>query len=541
MSIHRQIGLDSYLQRDSFSNEQYSKLNSFARGHNTLNLKISNISAAFRCPPKENVNSTQSFRVTNLLRSKNGNTSDEHLSRNSFKFHMVVGKGGFGKVWIVTYKSSKKYFALKEMSKTRIISKKSVHSVMNEKQILCALNHSFIVNIKSSFQDKRNLYLVMDLVTGGDLRFHVCYMRKFTEEQTRFFVACIVHALEYIHSQGFLHRDIKPENLVFDERGYLRVTDFGISRKWNPDNAKETSGTPGYMSPEVMCRMQHGFESDYYAVGIIAYECMTGRRPYDGKSRKEIRDQILARQESIKLEERPRGWSTESIDFVNRLIARKPHKRLGYNGIDEVINHPWFKNFNWDKLRRKEIDPPFIPNVREVFDYLRTLSEDSTHTTEMQEVDFDSKTVIEMFDGYDFNDFDSRFRGTEQEKSEAGRSELAVYRKIPSSPTQVIKPTRASHSPKKPPKKLSRNYLSVNLLNIGPGMLSTKFSTSKDKSLQRTRKNGFKSKKENLFGDARHEESLSNRTTELPFHSRLRAASDNVPLQLPKWASNFKR
>jgi len=91
-----------------------------------------------------------------------------------------------------------------------------------------------------------------------------------------FFVACIVHALEYIHKKSILHRDIKPENLVFDDRGYLRVTDFGIARIWNPDNSKETSGTPGYMAPEVMCRHNHGVAADYFAVGVIAFECMMG-------------------------------------------------------------------------------------------------------------------------------------------------------------------------------------------------------------------------------------------------------------------------
>ena len=88
---------------------------------------------------------------------------------------------------------------------------------------------------------------------------------------------------------GYLHRDIKPENLVFEQDGYLRLTDFGIARYWSPDNASETSGTPGYMAPEVMCRQNHGVAADYFAVGVIAYECMNGRRPYVGKTRSEIR------------------------------------------------------------------------------------------------------------------------------------------------------------------------------------------------------------------------------------------------------------
>lgn len=130
----------------------------------------------------------------------------------------------------------------------------------------------------------------MDLLLGGDLRYHLARKRKFSEEATRFFIACLVHALEGVHAANIIHRDIKPENLVFDNQGYLRLTDFGVARVMTSDNSKETSGTPGYMAPEVMCKKNHGLQSDYFAVGVIAYECMQGRRPYVGRSRKEIRD-----------------------------------------------------------------------------------------------------------------------------------------------------------------------------------------------------------------------------------------------------------
>jgi serine/threonine protein kinase len=171
-----------------------------------------------------------------------------------------------------------------------------------------------------AFQDRDNLFLVMDLLLGGDLRYHIARQRRFTEEQTKFFIACLVQALESVHGCGIIHRDIKPENLVFEQDGYLRLTDFGIARYWSPDNASETSGTPGYMAPEVMCRQNHGVAADYFAVGVIAYECMNGRRPYVGKSRREIRDQILARQVHIKRYEIPEGWSLESADFINKVI-----------------------------------------------------------------------------------------------------------------------------------------------------------------------------------------------------------------------------
>jgi len=98
-----------------------------------------------------------------------------------------------------------------------------------------------------AFQDKENLFLVMDLMDGGDLRYHISRKRKFSENEAKFFVGCIIAGLEYLHNNGILHRDVKPENLVFDSDGYLHLTDFGIARIWHPDNAQDTSGTPGYM------------------------------------------------------------------------------------------------------------------------------------------------------------------------------------------------------------------------------------------------------------------------------------------------------
>lgn len=174
-----------------------------------------------------------------------------------------------------------------------------------------------------AFQNWDNLYLIMDLLTGGDLRYHLCRKRYFPEDETKFFIACIVQGLEYIHNKGIIHRDIKPENLVFDYEGYLRVTDFGISWVWRPDNRNDTSGTPGYMAPEVMMRHPHGTAADYFAVGVIAYECMMGRRPYNGWSRREIRDKIMTSQVRIKPENIPDGWSIEAADFINKLLIRK--------------------------------------------------------------------------------------------------------------------------------------------------------------------------------------------------------------------------
>jgi len=154
------------------------------------------------------------------------------MSRADFEFINPIGKGGFGKVWQVTRKADGQIFAMKEMQKARVLAKRSIHSVINERKILSQLKHPFIVNMQFAFQDQENLYLVMDLHNGGDLRYHLTQNKKFSEEQTLFFVACIIHGLEFIHKKLIIHRDIKPENLMFDRNGFLKITDFGIARIW---------------------------------------------------------------------------------------------------------------------------------------------------------------------------------------------------------------------------------------------------------------------------------------------------------------------
>ncbi|CAK65886.1 unnamed protein product (macronuclear) [Paramecium tetraurelia] len=322
------------------------------------------------------------------------------IGRHSFKFLYVVGKGGFGKVWRVEMKANRQEFALKEMLKTKIISKRSVNSVMNEKFLLEHLKHPFLVNMHYAFQDRENLYLVLDILRGGDLRYHIGRMKKFSEEQTKFFACCILLSLQYLHQHGIIHRDVKPENLVFDKDGFLRLTDLGVARLNKDSVANDTSGTPGYMAPEVMCRMEHSFPVDYYAVGVIVYELLIGKRPYNGKNRQEIREQILAKQ--IQIKENTPGISNKAIDFVNKLLIRKPQQRLGFNGIDEILNHSWLHNFPWGKLLNKEIRSLYVPgSIDGNYDFQSQISADSDPSEDSSMV-LRRKSVQGLFEGYKF-------------------------------------------------------------------------------------------------------------------------------------------
>ena len=136
--------------------------------------------------------------------------------------------------------------------------------------------------------------------------------RIFSEDETKFFFACLILGLEYIHSNNIIHRDIKPENLVCEENGYIRITDFGVAKIKKEENSSETSGTPGYMAPEVLFAQNHSFPVDFFAIGVMGYEFMFGERPYIGKNRKEIKHLVFKRQAKIKFEDIPSGWSYES-------------------------------------------------------------------------------------------------------------------------------------------------------------------------------------------------------------------------------------
>ena len=258
------------------------------------------------------------------------------------------------------------------MSKAKIISRRSEENIMGEKNILSKIHHPFIVNIYFSFQDYDNLYLLMDLLTGGDLRYHLTHKKPcvFNENQTKFFISNIILALEYLHSQKIIHRDIKPENLVLDINGYVRLTDFGIAIINKDDNnIKESSGTAGYMAPEVMLQQGHSYPADFFALGVIGYEFMIGNRPYYGKNSKQIKEFILSYQAKIKYNNKKKGWSENSKDFINRLLQRRPIKRLGYSGIKELKNHLWLKDIDWDLLKKKKIKAPYLPKEgKEYFD-----------------------------------------------------------------------------------------------------------------------------------------------------------------------------
>ena len=261
---------------------------------------------------------------------------------------------------------------MKEMSKVKIYLKKSLSSILLEKQILSSLHYSLISNLNFSFQDKEYLYLILDYLPGGDLRYYMNGKIIFNESQIKFFISNILLSLKYIHNNNILHRDIKPENLVFDDKGYLHLTDFGISRKIrNGKYILEKSGTPGYISPEVLLNKPQNFSSDFFFLFVICYELLMGKKPFRGKNKKKIAEKLLYKNIKLTKQNIPENYSIIMADFINKLLKRNMRERLGHKSIEEIINHPWLEGVSWEIIESKLVENefiPFIPSVGDNFD-----------------------------------------------------------------------------------------------------------------------------------------------------------------------------
>ena len=284
-------------------------------------------------------------------------SQNKKMSRSDFLFEKIIGKGSIGIVWYALHQEQGRHYAIKEMNKNSIITHECVEGIQNEREMLSKLRHPFIVNLQYAFQDSENVYLAMDVSTGGNLRYHISTLGVFTESQTKFIVCSIIIILEYLHANGIIHRDIKPENLIFDQKGYLRVTDFGIAQFEN-HIIEDDAGTPAYMAPEALHEKRIGYSVDYYSLGIIAYECLKGFRPYLGSSRDEIILEMNGNQKYLRKINMPGDWSLEAADFINKLLERNPAQRLGSTGINSLKNHNWLSETNWKKLLEKSIESP---------------------------------------------------------------------------------------------------------------------------------------------------------------------------------------
>ncbi|XWS65629.1 hypothetical protein CRYUN_Cryun05aG0130200 [Craigia yunnanensis] len=287
----------------------------------------------------------------------------EHQSVGLVDFEVlkVVGQGAFAKVYQVKRSDTSDIYAMKVMRKDKIMEKNHAEYMKSERDILTKVDHPFIVKLRYSFQTKYRLYLVLDFVNGGHLFFQLYRQGLFREDLARIYTAEIVSAVSHLHANGIMHRDLKPENVLLDADGHIMLTDFGLAKEFD-ENTRSNSmcGTLEYMSPEIVLGKGHDKAADWWSVGILLYEMLTGKPPFSGGNGQKIQEKII--KNKIKL---PAFLSSEAHSILKGLLQKEASKRLGsgLGGSEEIKRHKWFKSINWKKLEAREIWPSFLPKV----------------------------------------------------------------------------------------------------------------------------------------------------------------------------------
>lgn len=323
------------------------------------------------------------------------------VTKDDFELLTVIGKGSFGKVMQVRKKDTGKMYAMKVLRKEAIIARKQVAHTKAEKSILQKIQHPFIVSLHYAFQTKDKLYMILDFVNGGELFFHLKKEGRFPEARVKFYAAEIISAMAHLHSLNIVYRDLKPENILLDADGHICITDFGLSKEIDKDEGTHTfCGTPEYLAPEVLKGQGHGMAVDWWSLGTLIYEMLTGLPPFYSQNINIMYQKILNGELRF-----PSYVTGDAQHLLEGLLTREVDKRLGSgsSGSQDVMNHPFFKDLDWKKLERKEIEPPFKPKVKSEGD---TSQIDTVFTQEKPQDSYVENSLSEtMQKEGDFNGF----------------------------------------------------------------------------------------------------------------------------------------
>ncbi|OSX64159.1 hypothetical protein POSPLADRAFT_1054772 [Postia placenta MAD-698-R-SB12] len=298
-------------------------------------------------------------------------------------FHFVllrcVGKGAFGKVRVVQHKQTRNLYALKYINKAKCVKMKAVANIIQERRLLEEIDHAFVVNMRYAFQDDENCFFVLDLMLGGDLRFHLDRLGSLPEETVRFYMAELSSALAYLHDHRIIHRDLKPDNILLDEQGHAHLTDFNIAVHYTEH--KQLTGVAGsmaYMAPEILAKRGYTFNIDWWSLGVCAYELIFGRRPFRGKTNSDLTYSIA--KDPLRFPEDAESRCTRAgIQALRGFLERDPAKRMGWSpneGMGALRRHAWFESIDWETLEDKKQTSPFIPDSKKAnFDASHELEE----------------------------------------------------------------------------------------------------------------------------------------------------------------------
>ncbi|KAL8994889.1 MAG: hypothetical protein Q9169_005263 [Polycauliona sp. 2 TL-2023] len=278
-----------------------------------------------------------------------------------FAIQRTLGTGSFGRVHLVQSKHNGRFYAVKVLKKAQVVKMKQVEHTNDERRMLQKVKHAFLVTLWGTFQDSKNLYMVMDFVEGGELFSLLRKSQRFPNPVAKFYAAEVTLALDYLHSMHIIYRDLKPENLLLDRHGHLKITDFGFAKEV-PDITWTLCGTPDYLAPEVVSSKGYNKSVDWWSLGILIFEMLCGFTPFwDAGSPIKIYENIL--KGKVKY---PPYIHPDAQDLLQRLITPDLTKRLGnlHAGSKDVMNHTWFAEVTWERLAKKDIDAPYVPPVQ---------------------------------------------------------------------------------------------------------------------------------------------------------------------------------
>ncbi|CAP23139.3 Protein CBR-GRK-1 [Caenorhabditis briggsae] len=307
------------------------------------------------------------------------------VDKHTFRLYRVLGKGGFGEVCACQVRASGKMYALKKLEKKRVKKRHAETLSLNEKQILQKVNSPFVVSLAYAYETKDALCLVLTLMNGGDLKFHLYNLMPggFDEKRVQFYAAEITLGLQHLHLEHILYRDLKPENILLDDFGHVRISDLGLAVELKDNEPiKGRVGTVGYMAPEIVKNERYTYGVDWWGVGCLIYEMIEGKAPFRQRKEKVKREEVerRVREDQEKYSEK---FSEAARTLCRGLLHKEPGFRLGCrrvgkpeDGAEEIRAHPFFNTADtatgrepvpWKKMEAGKVTPPFCPDPRAVY------------------------------------------------------------------------------------------------------------------------------------------------------------------------------
>ncbi|XP_076747308.1 cGMP-dependent protein kinase 2 isoform X2 [Maylandia zebra] len=270
----------------------------------------------------------------------------------------TLGVGGFGRVELVKVKTEDVTFALKIIKKKHVVDNRQEEHIHSERRILAEARSPFIVKLYRTFKDNKYVYMLLEACLGGEVWSLLRDRGSFDESAAKFCMGCVTEAFEYLHRKGVLYRDLKPENLILDSEGYIKLVDFGFAKKIRCGQKTWTfCGTPEYVAPEIILNKGHNFSVDFWSLGILVFELLTGSPPFSGIDQMMTYTFILRGIEKMDF---PKKITKRPEDLIRKLCRRNPSERLGNlkNGITDIKKHRWFNGFNWEGLKARTLPSP---------------------------------------------------------------------------------------------------------------------------------------------------------------------------------------